>query len=430
MKISFFTFGCKVNQYETQEMTELFENAGHTIINNIHSADVCVVNSCTVTAESVRKVRQTVRKIKKTNPNCILILTGCASQAEPEIVNDLPSVDILMGNRSNTEIINALNDYLQAPQQLNRRIEHLTGDLYHGTGITRFDGHTRAFLKIQDGCDRFCSYCLIPYARGRSRSKSLEDIDKELKALNDNGYKEIVFVGINLSDYGKGTEFSLPDALKLTDKYDGIQRVRLGSLEPDHIDTEMISGLREVKKLCPQFHISVQSGCDNVLKKMNRHYTAKEYEDLCKELRETFPDATITTDILVGFPTETEEDFKETVEFVKRVKFERTHIFPYSVREGTVAAKYPQLTNAVKEERAKYLSMITKGIQNEILKSYIGKTVNVLFETNRLTHFEGYTENYTHVKVYNVTDMQGEVCKVEIIGVDEFDGSCVGEIVE
>ncbi len=429
MKVSFFTFGCKVNQYETQEMTELFENAGHTIINNIHSADVCVVNSCTVTAESVRKARQTARKIKTVNPDCILILTGCASQAEPEIIDDLPCVDILMGNRSNTEIINALNDYIKCPQKLNRRIEHHTGDSYCGTGITRFDGHTRAFLKIQDGCDRFCSYCLIPYARGRSRSKSLADIDKELKLLNDNGYKEIVFVGINLSDYGKGTQFSLPDALKLTDKYDNIKRVRLGSLEPDHIDSKMIAGLKGVKKLCPQFHISVQSGCDKVLKKMNRHYTAEEYENLCKELRETFTDATITTDILVGFPTETEEDFKETVEFAKRVKFERAHIFPYSVREGTVAAKMPQLTNAVKEERAKHLIQITKDIQNEALEKYIGETVNLLFETDRLNYCEGYTENYTHVKVYNVTNMQGKICTVEIIDVDRFDGSCIGRMV-
>ncbi len=431
MKIYFYTFGCKVNQYETQEMTELFEKAGHTIIyNSVRNADVCVINSCTVTAESVRKVRQTVRKFKNLNPYCIMILTGCASQAEPDIIDDLPCVDILMGNRNNTEIVNILNDYLKAPEKRNRQIEHRSGDLFQGTGITRFDGHTRAFLKIQDGCDRFCSYCLIPFARGRSRSKSLEDIDKELKALNDNGYKEIVFVGINLSDYGKGTEFSLPDALMLTEKYDSIKRVRLGSLEPDHIDTKMIEGLKEVKKLCPQFHISVQSGCDNVLKKMNRHYTAKEYEELTVLLRNAFPDATITTDILVGFPTETEKDFKETVEFAKRVKFERTHIFPYSVREGTVAAKYPQLTNAVKEERAKYLSMITKDIQNEVLNSYIGKTVNVLFETDKSNYCEGYTENYTHVKVYIVTGMQGEIHKVEITGIDEFDGSCVGVLAE
>ncbi len=429
MKISFFTFGCKVNQYETQEMTELFEKDGHTIINNIHSADVCVVNSCTVTAESVRKVRQTVRKIKNVNPDCILILTGCASQAEPDIIDDLPCVDILMGNRNNTDIINALNDYLKAPKKLSRRVEHLTGDSYCGTGITRFDGHTRAFLKIQDGCDRFCSYCLIPYARGRSRSKALKDIDNELKALNDNGYKEIVFVGINLSDYGKETEFSLPDALKLTDKYDNIKRVRLGSLEPDHIDSKMICGLKEVKKLCPQFHISVQSGCDNVLKKMNRHYTAEEYENLCKELRKTFPDATITTDILVGFPTETEDDFKETVEFAKRVKFEKAHIFPYSVREGTVGAKMPQLTNAVKEQRAKYLSQITKVIQNECLKKYIGKTVNVLFETDRLNYCEGYTENYTHVKVYNESKLQGKIRKVAITNIDLNDNSCIGKLI-
>ena len=284
MNVYFYTLGCKVNQYESQEMGELFEKSGYTIIYNIESADVAVVNSCTVTAESVRKTRQIIRKLKKQNPDNIIILTGCASQAEPHIINDLPEVDIFMGNRSNTKIIEALNEFLDNKQKLTKRIEHLTGDEFCGTGVTRFDGHTRAFLKIQDGCDRFCSYCLIPTARGRSRSKSLEDIDMELKALSENGYSEIVFVGINLSDYGKNTPNSLPDALRLAEKYDGIKRVRLGSLEPDHITDEMIEQLKTITKLCPQFHISVQSGCDSVLKAMNRHYIAEEYEHLANKL--------------------------------------------------------------------------------------------------------------------------------------------------
>lgn len=427
MKIYFYTLGCKVNQYESQEMSEILENHGHTIIYTANEADVAVVNSCTVTAESVRKTRQTVRKLKKQNSDIIVILTGCASQAEPQILKDIPEADIFMGNRSNTLIADALNEFLASRSPIQKRIEHLTGDDFVGTGITRFDGHTRAFLKIQDGCDRFCSYCLIPTARGRSRSKSLEKIDNELKFLAENGYKEIVFVGINLSDYGKHTEYSLPDALRLAEKYDTIKRVRLGSLEPDHITDKMIDELKTLTKLCPQFHISVQSGSDSVLKAMNRHYTAAEYEKLVKKIRRSFKDATITTDILAGFPTETEENFKETLAFVKRIKFEKVHVFPYSVREGTKAAKMEQLTKSVKEARAAELSKIADSIRKDYLKNQIGNTVEVLFELSKDGNSEGYTENYTPVKIYDCADYRNQIKTVKIT--DFGDDWCCGEIV-
>ena len=390
MTVYFYTLGCKVNQYETQEMSELLEKNGYTIIYNAAEADVAVVNSCTVTAESVRKTRQTIRKLKKQNPGNIIILTGCASQAEPHIIKDLPEVDIFMGNRSNEKIAEALNEYLKNKQKLIRRIEHLTGDEFCGIGITRFDGHTRAFLKIQDGCDRFCSYCLIPTARGRSRSKSLDDIDKELRALEENGYSEIVFVGINLSDFGKNTPFSLPDALRLAEKYEGIKRVRLGSLEPDHITDDMIEQLKTVTKLCPQFHISVQSGCDSVLKAMNRHYTANEYEHLANKLRKTFPDATITTDVLVGFPTETEEDFNETLKMVNYCKYDGAFTFIYSPRVGTPAAKLFENDDTeleVKEERLYRLNeLINSGMSRENAAIYLvdrndSEHINYIIET-------------------------------------------------
>lgn len=424
MNVFFTTFGCKVNQYESQEMSELLAKDGYTILNSAENADIIIVNSCTVTAEGVRKVRQTVRKLKKNNPNAVMVLTGCASQAEPDIINDLPEIDILMGNRTNTDIVKILKSYFETHTILNAHVKHLREDAFIGTGITKFDGHTRAFLKIQDGCDRYCSYCLIPYARGFSRSKALEDIDRELNELNDNGYKEIVFVGINLSDYGKGTEHSLPDALELAEKYENIKRVRLGSLEPDHITREMIERLGRLKKLCPQFHISLQSGSDSVLKKMNRHYNAQEYKALTENLREVFPDATITTDILTGFPTETEEEFNETVEFAKAIKFEKAHIFPYSVREGTKAAALPQLTNAVKEKRAKLLTEVTNETRKEYLKKQIGKTVNVLFETDKEEFSEGYTENYTPVRIYDSIKRSGEIIKVKIT--DAKDDYCIG----
>ena len=425
MKVYFTTFGCKVNQYETQEISELLVKAGFTITSSPTLADIIIVNSCTVTAEGVRKVRQTVRKLKKNNENAVMVLTGCASQAEPDVImNDLPEIDILMGNRNNTDIVNILKKYFENKTRLNAHICHSRDDVFLGTGITKFDGHTRAFLKIQDGCDRYCSYCLIPFARGFSRSKALEDIDSELKVLNENGYKEIVFVGINLSDYGKGTNYSLPDALQLAEKYDNIKRIRLGSLEPDHITREMIEKLGKITKLCPQFHISLQSGSDSVLKKMNRHYTADEYKTLTENLREVFPDATITTDILTGFPTETEEEFLETVEFAKAIKFEKAHIFPYSIREGTVASKLPQLTNAVKENRAKKLTEVTNETRKEYLKEQIGKTVNVLFETDKNDYSEGYTENYTPVRIYDNTKRSGEIIKVKIT--EAKDDYCIG----
>lgn len=424
MNVYFYTLGCKVNQYESQEMGELFEKSGYTIIYNIESADVAVVNSCTVTAESVRKTRQTIRRFRKKNPNCIIILTGCASQAEKQIIDDLPEVDVFLGNRSNTQIVSAVEKFINQRSKVNMRLEHETGDPFIGTGITRFDGHTRAFLKIQDGCDRFCSYCLIPTARGRSRSKPLELIDKELCALADNGYKEIVFVGINLSDYGKKTPYSLPDALKLAEKYDTIERVRLGSLEPDHITDNMIDELKSNTKLCPQFHISVQSGCNNVLKKMNRHYTAEEYKALTNKLRATFPDATITTDVLVGFPCETEDDFMETVDFVKDIKFEKVHVFPYSVREGTVAARMEQHTNAIKDKRAADLIEVTEKIRADYLKAQISKTVEVLFETQRDGYCEGYTKNYTPVRVYTEEKLHGLVLNVTIT--EAKDDYCIG----
>ncbi len=430
MKFYLYTLGCKVNQYESQEIKEILEKVGHTDACHPSKADVIIVNSCTVTAESVRKTRQAIRRFRKDNPHAIIVLTGCAPQAEPQMIENLPEVNIMLGNKTNINIIDAINEFKKSNSFVNGFCEHQTGDKFIGNGITHFDGHTRAFLKIQDGCDRFCSYCLIPYARGRSRSKSLEDIDRELKALSENGYKEVVFVGINLSDYGKNTPYTLPDALKLAEKYDNIQRIRLGSLEPDHITAEMIDRLGKIKKLCPQFHISVQSGCNSVLKKMNRHYTASEYEALAQKLRDTFDDATITTDVLVGFPTESEDDFNETVEFCKRIKFEKAHIFPYSVREGTVAAQMDQHENSIKESRAKMLIDIMHDVRNEYLNKYVGKTVSVLFETTRDGYYDGYTENYTPVKVFGEENLQGKILNVKILSVDTENECCIGEIMQ
>lgn len=426
MKVYFYTLGCKVNQYETQEMLELFFKAGYELTIDPLNADIIVINSCTVTAESVRKLRQTARKQKTANPNALLAVTGCASQAEPQkIIDELPEADIILGNNNNINIVSLCEKCLNEKIKVFEYCEHKTGDAFKGTGITHFEGHTRAFLKIQDGCDRFCSYCLIPTARGRSRSKPLENIDRELAALEKSGYEEVVFVGINLSDFGKGTAFSLPDALSLASKYDGIKRIRLGSLEPDHITDEMIKRLAALPKLCPQFHISVQSGCNSVLKRMNRHYTAEEYKELVLKLRANFAECTITTDILVGFPTETEEDFNETAAFAEEIAFEKIHIFPYSKRNGTPAAKMPQLTNAVKNERARRLGVIASKLREEYMKNQVGKTVEVLFETEHGDYSEGYTKNYTPVRIYDKENRKGKTLAVKII--DYTDDCCIAE---
>lgn len=425
MNVYIFTLGCKVNQYESQEIGEMFEKSGYTLLNEPDNADIIIVNSCTVTAESVRKVRQSVRHLKKISPNAFLILTGCASQAEPEILSVLPEVNLMLGNRNNINIVALCENALkERGSSVNAHEEHETGESFQGLGITHFEGHTRAFLKIQDGCDRFCSYCLIPKARGRSRSKPLADIDRELSELSKNGYGEIVFVGINLSDYGKGTPYSLPDALMLAEKYDSIKRVRLGSLEPDHITDEMIERLKNVTKLCPQFHISLQSGCNSVLKRMNRHYTREEYKALADSLRSAFKDASVTTDILVGFPTESEADFCETVDFAKSIGFEKIHIFPYSKRNGTPAAAMPQLSNAIKDDRAKRLGAAAAEIRKEFLLKQVGKVYEVLFETEHPKFSEGYTKNYTPVRIYDGKDRKGKFINVLIT--DAGDDYCVG----
>ncbi|NLA76417.1 MAG: tRNA (N(6)-L-threonylcarbamoyladenosine(37)-C(2))-methylthiotransferase MtaB, partial [Clostridiales bacterium] len=417
MNVYFQTLGCKVNQYETQEMTESLLRRGYTL-SQLSEADVVVVNSCTVTAESDRKVRQTVRHLKKLRENCVLVLTGCAPQAHPSLFDELPQADIVLGNNTNSALPDVLDEYLLNRRRIMRVEPHHSGAPYTGCGITAFNEHTRAFLKIQDGCNRYCSYCIIPEARGRSRSKSPEAISAEAAALAENGFCEIVLVGINLSDYGAGSDFSLPDAVEAASSPESVKRVRLGSLEPDHLTDAMLERLALLPKLCAQFHISLQSGCNKVLKAMNRHYSAEEYAALCEKLRSRFKDASITTDIITGFPGETEENFLETLDFVKKIRFEKVHVFPYSKREGTRAALMEQLENAVKDERAARLSVVADGIRRDYLAAQTGKCTEVLFERGRDGAFDGYTGNYTPVRVASETDIRGIIAEVLIDGCD------------
>ena len=426
MKAAFYTLGCKVNQYESQAMAQNLENHGFTVVDHTENADVYVINSCTVTAESDRKTRQTVRRFKKQHPDSIVILTGCMPQANPEAGNELSEADIVFGNKSNRFLHDYIMQYINGSGRIFAVDDHKTGDAFSGDTITSFRERTRASVKIEDGCNRFCSYCIIPYARGRVRSKPIEELKEELSALEKNGFSEIVLVGINLSAYGMGTDYNIVDAVKLAASFDGIKRVRLGSLEPDHITDEIISGLAEIPEFCPQFHISLQSGCNNTLKRMNRHYSAEEYFDLCNKLRQAFEDTTITTDIMVGFAGETEDDFIDSLEFAKKVGFEKVHVFPYSIRPGTPAAKMPnQIEKCEKERRAAAMSNTCEEIRQQFLKNQIGKTLEVLIEEYHDGFAQGYTKNYTPVKIASDCDIHG-IIKTEITAVDgDF---CIGKI--
>ena len=428
MKVFFHTLGCKVNQYETQEMREMLKKSGYEITENEQDADIFVINSCTVTSESDRKTRQCVRHYKNKYPESTVVLTGCMPQSFPEMAKKLTEADIVLGNRNNSKLVESLSEYFNDDGRVLHLDCHKSGEGLISSGITDFEERTRATLKIEDGCDRFCSYCIIPKARGRVRSKPIEDIQKEVAALADNGYREIVLVGINLSAYGKGGDLDLSDAVFAAAENEEIERIRLGSLEPDHITDELIEKLVKCEKLCPQFHISLQSGCDKTLKKMNRHYTAEEYAALCDKLRKSFKDCTLTTDIMVGFPQETEEDFSDTVKFAEKIGFEKIHIFPYSRRSGTVADKMEgQIEKSVKGYRVAELSKVADKIRTEFLKNQIGKTVSVLIEGKQKDgEMFGYTPNYTPVKVMGNARI-GSIIDVLITDYDsEF---CIGKLI-
>ncbi len=426
MNVFFHTLGCKVNQYETQEMREQLKQNGYAITEDENNADIFVINSCTVTSESDRKTRQCVRHYKKNHPECTIVLTGCMPQSFPEMAEALTEADIVLGNKNNKLLVTSLNEYFSASCRVLHLEQHQSGEALFSSGISEFEERTRATLKIEDGCDRFCSYCIIPKARGRVRWKSIEDIKNEVSALAENGFREIVLVGINLSAYGKDSELNLADAVFAVSENEKIERIRLGSLEPDHITDELIERLAKCDKLCPQFHISLQSGCDKILKKMNRHYTSEEYFKLCQKLRKEFKDCTLTTDIMVGFPHENDEDFEITKAFAEKVGFEKIHIFPYSRRRGTVADKMDgQIAKSVKAQRVHQLSTVAEKIRNDFLNAQIGKTLSVLIETRQSDGmYLGYTPNYTPVKV-NCDAKIGEIINAKIYSVQ--DDFCIGQ---
>ncbi|MEG2039018.1 MAG: tRNA (N(6)-L-threonylcarbamoyladenosine(37)-C(2))-methylthiotransferase MtaB, partial [Oscillospiraceae bacterium] len=350
MRCAFYTLGCKVNQYETNALIGQFMTDGFDIVSSEDIADVYIINSCTVTASGDKKTRQIMHRFKRQNPNAIIALTGCFPQAFPEVAEKLPEADVIIGASNRTRLLPLVKQCLADGGQ--RKIEiiaHAKNDEFEKLSITGFAERTRAFVKIQDGCERYCSYCIIPYARGFIRSKQPQDLLDELKTLAKAGYKEVVLVGINLSTYGKELGLRLIDAIELACSVDGIYRVRLGSIEPDLITDEDIARMAAQPKFCPQFHLALQSGSDGTLLRMNRHYTAGEFADLVKRIRLTFDNSAITTDIMVGFAGEDDKEFAENLAFAQEIGFAKAHVFAYSVREGTRAANFEnQLSNAIK----------------------------------------------------------------------------------
>ena len=399
MKIWFHTLGCKVNQYETQAMMSIMRDEGFEVGELSGGAaveqDVIVVNSCTVTGESDRKLRQLLRRYRRNYPDAIIVLTGCMPQAFPEKAATLYEADIVLGNDSRR----CLAQHLSDRNRIVSIVEH--SKTFEPLSIDEFEGRTRAFLKIEDGCNRFCSYCIIPYARGRVRSKSLDDLRAEVSALAHNGYKEIVLVGINLTAYGQDMGLSICDAVDVACAERGILRVRLGSLEPDMMTDDVIARLAAQPKLCPQFHLSLQSGCAGTLKRMNRRYTPQEYADVCQKLRVAFPDCALTTDVMVGFPGETDEEFEQSLAFVRSIAFAQTHVFAYSRRPGTPADKAPnQVDNRIKSERSRRMIDACEQDRLAFMNRYVGKTVDVLLETKSSDGMvDGYTANYLPIAV-------------------------------
>ena len=429
MNVKFITLGCKVNQVESEAMREALLAGGFQEAAEGQTADVVVVNSCTVTAVSDQKARQALRREKKRNPGAVAVLTGCWPQAFPQEAEDFLEADIVLGTTRRAALLPKILEYLSTKQRIVDIAPHEKGEKFEKLTISAMHGRTRAFLKIEDGCDRFCSYCIIPYARGRVRSKPLEDIKAEAALLGDHGYREVVLTGINLPAYGKDLGLHLCDAVEAACAAPGIARVRLGSLEPEQLTPGVIARMAKQEKLCPQFHLSLQSGCDATLKRMNRHYTTAEYRQIVHNLRQAFPNCAITTDIMVGFAGETDEEFAASLAFAKEIAFAKVHVFAYSRRPGTRAYNMPaQVTNKVKEERSRQMIAATLATQRDFFAAQVGRVEEVLFEQEREKNvYEGYTRNYTPVRAASAVPLQGQVLPVEIT--QALEDCCLGRLV-
>ena len=426
-KVAFCSLGCKVNQYETNAMAQKFIEHGYEVVEFDEYADVYIVNTCTVTNVADRKSRQMLRRAKEINKDATLVACGCYAQVAKDELKKIPEIDLIIGNNEKNDIIQIVENHIAQ-----KGAEDLVSDVmykldYVELGTTTYTEKTRAVIKVQDGCDRFCSYCLIPYARGHIRSRKIENVIEEIKKVVEEGINEVVITGIHIASYGrdfKGENIGLIDLLEEINKIQGLHRIRLGSIEPTIITDEFVERLSKLDKICDHFHLSLQSGCTETLKRMNRRYTTEEFKAVTKRLRSKFPNAALTTDIIVGFPGETEDEFNTTYEFLKEIAFYKMHIFKYSQRKGTKAAVMPnQVDGKIKEERSKKLIELSNENEYNYNKKYIGKQVEVLFEEREGEYLKGHTTNYIVVK--HKTDKDDLINKIAKVTVSEAKQDCL-----
>ena len=420
--VSFYTLGCKVNQYETNAMEQQFIKNNYEIVENTQKADIYVINTCTVTNMAERKSRQMLRRVKEINPSAVLVVCGCYAQVAKNELEQIPEIDIILGINEKNEIVQIVEKYMEEMSEQDKRSQEAEIDdvsrqnEFLDFGDVTYTEKNRAVVKVQDGCNMFCSYCIIPYARGRIRSRKIESVVSEIEKIAKEGIKEVVITGIHVASYGKdfdnentSKKIRLIDLLEAINKIDGIDRIRLSSLEPTIVDEEFATRLSKLDKICDHFHLSLQSGCDETLKRMNRKYTTQIYRDAVATLRKYYPEASFTTDVIVGFPGETDEEFAKTYEFLKEIDFYRLHVFKYSPRRGTVAEKMPnQIDGNKKEERSNKLIELSNNTENKHNKNYIDKTVKVLFEEFEDGFFKGHTTNYMMVKVAGSEEQLGK----------------------
>jgi len=414
-KVAFVTLGCKVNQYESNAMAQKFIDNNYEICNIEDNPDIIIVNTCTVTNIADRKSRQLLRKAKETNPNAVVVACGCYVQVAKDKVDSIEEIDISIGNSEKKDIVQIVENYINQNEMINEIIDVNKEKDFSEMGLITFTEKTRATIKIQDGCNNFCTYCLIPYARGRVRSRKKENIIKEVEEIAQKGIQEIVITGIHIASYGLDfiDNYRMIDLLEDLNKIDGIKRIRLGSLEPSLITDEFTKRLSKLDKICNHFHLSLQSGCDETLKRMNRKYTTSEIRQVVNRLRKTFKDVNLTTDIIVGFPGETEEEFETTYSFLKEIKFYKMHIFKYSPREGTPASKMPnQVEGKIKEERSQKLIELSDKNQEEYNKFYFSKPQEVLFEEQKDGVWTGYTSNYVKVSYKSDKNLENKFLEI------------------
>ena len=421
LKVAFLTLGCKVNQYESNAMAQKFLDAGYSVCDIKENPDIIIVNTCTVTNIADRKSRHILRKVKEENKNSIVVAVGCYVQVAKEKVDEIEEIDLSLGNVEKKDIVQIVECYIENKKRVEKIIDVNKEEEFLEMGLNTYTEKTRATIKIQDGCNNFCTYCLIPFARGRIRSRSKENVIKEVEQIAKKGIKEVVLTGIHIASYGKENKennYFLIDLLEDLNKIQGIERIRLGSLEPTIITEEFAKRLSKLEKICNQFHLSLQSGCDETLKRMNRKYTTKQFEEVAKILRKYFKDVNLTTDIIVGFPGETDEEFEQTYNFLKNISFYKMHIFKYSPREGTLAQKMPmQVDGNKKEERSEKLIELSNINQEMYNKKYINKKIVVLFEEKVGDYWEGYTKNYIRVKVKTEENLENKL--QEVVPIEE-----------